>query len=246
MLLSVTADLGRTAVVPDGIGTAYINQHLTILRTTTLVPRFLSAYLTSPAGQLQVHGRNSTPSKQGSISTMCDRFSFQFRRFLYSTNFARRVAAVEILRSSHRASLVRLDAVLFASLQHRAFRGELWRSGFGPTTPEKLHQWLAEPEGDRFEFKEAKPNYHFEKLVEYCVALANEGGGKIIFGVTDRRPRQLSAPLLLPNRAGPKPGYISDSSNESPWRNFDSRGTGADSPRAGRLPGTAWEIGGNT
>jgi type I restriction enzyme S subunit len=38
--------------------------------------------------------------------------------------FARRVAAVEKLKVSHRASLVDLDA-LFASLQHRAFRGEL-------------------------------------------------------------------------------------------------------------------------
>lgn len=38
--------------------------------------------------------------------------------------FARRVAAVEKLKAAHRASLAQLDA-LFASLQHRAFRGEL-------------------------------------------------------------------------------------------------------------------------
>jgi len=38
--------------------------------------------------------------------------------------FARRVKAVESLKASHRASLTELDA-LFASLQHRAFRGEL-------------------------------------------------------------------------------------------------------------------------
>lgn len=59
------------------------------------------------------------------------------------------------------------------------------------TTAEQLQQWLAEPEGVRLEFKEAKQNYHFDKLVEYCVALANEGGGKIILGVTDRRPRRI-------------------------------------------------------
>ena len=34
------------------------------------------------------------------------------------------VAAVEKLKSAHRASLAELDA-LFAALQHRAFRGEL-------------------------------------------------------------------------------------------------------------------------
>lgn len=38
--------------------------------------------------------------------------------------FSRRVAAVEKLKASHRASLAELDA-LFACLQHRAFRGEL-------------------------------------------------------------------------------------------------------------------------
>lgn len=38
--------------------------------------------------------------------------------------FAQRVEAVEKLKASHRASLSELDA-LFASLQHRAFRGEL-------------------------------------------------------------------------------------------------------------------------
>ncbi len=38
--------------------------------------------------------------------------------------FATQVAAVERLKSTHRASLAKLDA-LFASLQHRAFRGEL-------------------------------------------------------------------------------------------------------------------------
>jgi type I restriction enzyme S subunit len=38
--------------------------------------------------------------------------------------FARRVAAVEKLKAAHRASLAEMDA-LFASLQHRAFRGEL-------------------------------------------------------------------------------------------------------------------------
>ena len=38
--------------------------------------------------------------------------------------FARRVTAVETLKTAHRASLAEMDA-LFATLQHRAFRGEL-------------------------------------------------------------------------------------------------------------------------
>ena len=38
--------------------------------------------------------------------------------------FARRITAIECLKSRHRAALAELDT-LFASLQHRAFRGEL-------------------------------------------------------------------------------------------------------------------------
>jgi len=50
---------------------------------------------------------------------------------------------------------------------------------------------LAEPEGEHLEFKEAKENFPFEKLLKYCAALANEGGGKMILGVTDKRPRAI-------------------------------------------------------
>lgn len=60
-----------------------------------------------------------------------------------------------------------------------------------PTAREQLLHWLTEPEGAKLEFKEAMTNYHFDRLVEYCVALANEGGGKFILGVTDRRPRRI-------------------------------------------------------
>jgi type I restriction enzyme S subunit len=40
------------------------------------------------------------------------------------SEFAAQVSAVERLKAAQRASLAKLDA-LFASLQHRAFRGEL-------------------------------------------------------------------------------------------------------------------------
>lgn len=39
-------------------------------------------------------------------------------------DFSRRAAAIDSIKSAHRASLMKLDS-LFASLQHRAFRGEL-------------------------------------------------------------------------------------------------------------------------
>ena len=124
VLLSMTADLGRAAVIPEGIGTAYINQHLAILRTKALVPRFLSAYLTSPLGQRQSLGRNRQGVKAGLNFDDVRSFVVPFPLISLQQEFARRVEAIEQLKATHRESLAHLDA-LFASLQHRAFRGEL-------------------------------------------------------------------------------------------------------------------------
>ena len=46
-------------------------------------------------------------------------------------------------------------------------------------------------EAERLEFKEAKNNFDFEKLLKYCIALANEGGGVLVLGVSDKRPRRV-------------------------------------------------------
>jgi len=113
------------------------------------------------------------------------------------------------------------------------------------TTAEQLQHWLAEPEGVRLEFKEAKQSYHFDKLVEYCVALANEGGGKIILGVTDRRPRRIvgTAAFAEPGRA--EAGLHDRLSHRIPVeevRTADGRVLVVHVPP--RLPGTAWQIDG--
>lgn len=59
------------------------------------------------------------------------------------------------------------------------------------TTLEQLVEFLHKEEGEHLEFKEAKERYDFEKLVRYCAALANEGGGRVVLGVTDKRPRHV-------------------------------------------------------
>ncbi|MDD5134772.1 MAG: ATP-binding protein [Phycisphaerae bacterium] len=56
---------------------------------------------------------------------------------------------------------------------------------------EQLEKLLNSKEDEHLEFKEAKENFHFDKLVKYCVALANEGGGRIVFGVTNTMPRKV-------------------------------------------------------
>jgi len=114
-----------------------------------------------------------------------------------------------------------------------------------PTTREQLQQWLNEPEGTNFEFKEAKQGYHFDKLVEYCVALANEGGGKIILGVTDRRPRR-----IVGTAAFPEPGRVEAGLHERLSHRIPTEEMRLDEGRVlvvhvpARLPGTAWQIDG--
>lgn len=63
-------------------------------------------------------------------------------------------------------------------------------------TLETLEKWLLVPaETERLEFKEAKQQFDSNKLLRYCVALANEGGGYIVLGVTDKQPRQVVGSL---------------------------------------------------
>ena len=59
-------------------------------------------------------------------------------------------------------------------------------------TLEQLEKWMVAPsETEHLEFKEAKNRFDFEVLVGYCVALANEGGGNMVLGVSDKLPREV-------------------------------------------------------
>lgn len=57
---------------------------------------------------------------------------------------------------------------------------------------ERFADLLASPsESNGLEFKEAKNGFDTTKLCKYVVAIANERGGYIILGVTDKRPREV-------------------------------------------------------
>jgi len=72
----------------------------------------------------------------------------------------------------------------------------------------QLELWMRTKEGEHFEFKEAKNRYDFEELVKYCVALANEGGGRMILGITDKLPRQVVGTQAFENLGRTKEGLI--------------------------------------
>lgn len=58
-------------------------------------------------------------------------------------------------------------------------------------TEDDLREAIKVPtETESIDFKEAKTSFNLAELCEYVSAFANEGGGTIVFGVTDRPPRQ--------------------------------------------------------
>jgi len=75
-------------------------------------------------------------------------------------------------------------------------------------TLDHLRAWLSARENEHLEFKEARNGFHFEKLAKYCAALANEGGGSIVLGVTDRRPRRVVGSAAFENLERTKAGLV--------------------------------------
>jgi len=76
-------------------------------------------------------------------------------------------------------------------------------------TIEALNQLLQAPtENEHLEFKEAKNNFHFDTLVKYCCALANERGGKMILGVSDKPPRRVVGTTTFKSPERTKTGLI--------------------------------------
>src|SRR3990170_7279842 len=56
------------------------------------------------------------------------------------------------------------------------------------STGKEFDTWLQLPEDMTLEFKAARNSFSREKdLPDYCAALANEGGGKLILGVNNNR-----------------------------------------------------------
>lgn len=65
-------------------------------------------------------------------------------------------------------------------------------------TLEQLNYWLSSAEDEHLDFKEAKQQFDTERLLEYCVAFANERGGHLILGVNDKT-RKVVGTNAFPN-----------------------------------------------
>ncbi|MGH3795058.1 MAG: restriction endonuclease subunit S [Pseudonocardiaceae bacterium] len=88
-------------------------------------PVYLREFLLGPTGRRALRSRSKTSAGQFNINTeSLGAIKVPVPPLDLQHEYARRVRAVERLKASQRAHLAELDA-LFASLQYRAFRGEL-------------------------------------------------------------------------------------------------------------------------
>lgn len=109
------------------------------------------------------------------------------------------------------------------------------------TTHEEFHMLLNGPEGGRIEFKAASGGFHFEELVKYCVALANEGGGRIVLGVTDRRPRRVVGTKAFSEPGRTEAGLFERLGHRVAVEEYQHEGRRVLIVHVpSRLPGTAW------
>ncbi|SFH23778.1 type I restriction enzyme, S subunit [Nitrosospira sp. Nsp14] len=67
ILISITADLGIVGVVPDGLGEAYINQHIALVRPDldAVNSRFVGHYMAGPIAQTYISKLNDAGAKAG-------------------------------------------------------------------------------------------------------------------------------------------------------------------------------------
>lgn len=68
------------------------------------------------------------------------------------------------------------------------------------TTSAQIDLWRQSASENRnLEFKEAKNQIDSRRLNEYCVALANEGGGTLLLGIADKPPRTVVGTQAFPD-----------------------------------------------
>ena len=127
VLLNITgASVARVCRAPIDVLPARVNQHVMVIRPKSTVDGvFLERMLLSRNMKrllLQIGGSGATreaitKAQASELTVICPPLALQ-------QTFATRIQAVESLKTTHRAALAESNA-LFASLQHRAFAGQL-------------------------------------------------------------------------------------------------------------------------
>jgi ATP-dependent DNA helicase RecG len=113
-------------------------------------------------------------------------------------------------------------------------------------TKDQFIALIESPEGRRVEFKSAASSFHFENLAKYCVAIANEGGGTLVLGVTDNRPRQIIGTQAFNEPGRTEAGLFEHLHQRIPIEEYLHDGKRILIVHIpARLPGTAWQYKGS-
>ncbi len=127
VLLNITgASVARVCRAPANVLPARVNQHVMIIRPKTSINCvFLERLLLSDSMKnalLQIGGSGAT--REAITKAQAEDLAVPVPPLPLQQTFATRIQAIETLKTTHRTALAQLDA-LFASLQQRAFAGEL-------------------------------------------------------------------------------------------------------------------------
>ncbi|MFI5408055.1 restriction endonuclease subunit S [Kaistia sp. UC242_56] len=125
VLISITADLGRVAVVPyDLDGGANINQHIALFRPKGINSTFLASYLASEGGKRQFNASNRQGVKAGLNFNDIRSLKVPVPPLDMQTKFEEALVSLEARQYQYSIAENNVED-LFASLQHRAFSGQL-------------------------------------------------------------------------------------------------------------------------
>jgi len=128
VLLTITGSkIGRASAVPQDLSGSFISQHVAILRPAPkrISPEFLSYFLTMEGfGQTQIRAKQYGQAKPGLNFQQIRSFQIPDVSRDRQEEFISRLGWVRSTEASMKNMEIQSDT-LFASLQHRAFRGEL-------------------------------------------------------------------------------------------------------------------------
>ena len=127
LLLSITADLGRTALVSKELEGAYINQHLALIRILPeegLNPLFLTWYFTMPYGNAFIQKKNREGVKAGLNFDDIRELQIVKPAIQLQKQFANIAEKVEGIKSRYIQSLTKLEN-LYGVLSQQGFSCKL-------------------------------------------------------------------------------------------------------------------------
>jgi type I restriction enzyme S subunit len=117
--------VGKTTLFCGTNASVFNNNIMRIRFRPSVLPEYVAAAFQRPTVQAQIESRKSgTTSVYAIYWRELKTLSLKIPPVDLQRAFAARIAEIDKLKAHHRTHLAKLDA-LFASLQHRAFRGEL-------------------------------------------------------------------------------------------------------------------------